>query len=79
MTLCLPLLSMYQATMRYMIHSHGTETHMNLISCMHSSYRAVKYAACNAFNESIENLEHGYPEEYAIEHMKTMLETNACN
>ena len=71
---------MYQATMRYMIHSHGTETHMNLISCMHSSYRAVKYAACNAFNESIENLEHGYPVEYAIGRMKTMPETNnACN
>lgn len=70
---------MYQATLRYMIHSHGTKTHMNLISYMHSSYRAVKYAACNAFNESIENLEHGYPVEYAIKHMKTTLETNACN
>lgn len=70
---------MHQATMRYMIHSHGTETHMNLISCMHSSYRAVKCAACNAFNESIENIEHGYPGEYAIKHMKTTLETNACN
>lgn len=70
---------MHQATMRYMIHSHGTETHMNLISCMHFSYRAVKCAACNAFNESIENIEHGYPGEYAIKHMKTTLETNACN
>lgn len=42
-------------------------------------YRAVKYAAFNAFNESIENLEHGYPVEYTIERMKTMIETNACN
>lgn len=70
---------MYQVTMRYMIHSHGTETHMNLISCMHFSYRAVKYAARNTFNERIANLKHGYPVEYAIKHMKTTLETNACN
>lgn len=62
-----------------MIHNHGTETHMNLISCMHSSYRAIKYSACNALNERIENLKHGYPVEYAIEYMKTMPETNACN
>ena len=35
-------------------------------------HTAVKYSACNAFNESIENLEHGYPVEYAIEHLKPM-------
>lgn len=47
---------------------------------MFIEHTTVKCAACNAFNESIENLEHGYPVEYAIEHMKTMPETNnACN
>lgn len=45
----------------------------------HSSYRAVKYTAYNAFNVSIENLKHGYTVEYTIEHMKKMMfETNAC-